>query len=113
MALCLLGGLCTELSSFKVKATLANRNTTASASSLSKISSISHCLCYLYLYERPFSFLGSDLLALASGNLNQTWRTLVPITRCSTNILVAGHADIERMNCQARNPLNQRIKMMN
>jgi hypothetical protein len=35
LVLCLLGGLCTELSPFKVKATLANVNTTASASSLS------------------------------------------------------------------------------
>jgi hypothetical protein len=34
LVLCLLGGLCTELSSFKVKATLTNVNTTASASSL-------------------------------------------------------------------------------
>jgi hypothetical protein len=88
-----LGGLYTKLSSLKVKATLANLNTTASASSLNLISSVSHCLCYLCLYERPLSFLGGDLLALGSGNLCQTWRTSVPITRSSTNILAAGHAD--------------------
>jgi hypothetical protein len=64
MVLCLLGGLCTELSSFKVKATLANQNITASASSLSKISSISHCLCYLYLYEHPLFFLAAIFLRL-------------------------------------------------
>jgi hypothetical protein len=75
-----------------VKAALANLNTTASASSLSLISSVSHCLCYLYLYERPLSFLGDDLLALASGNLYQTWRTFIPVTQSSTNILAAGHA---------------------
>jgi hypothetical protein len=34
LVLCLLNGLCTELSTFKVKATLANVNATTSASSL-------------------------------------------------------------------------------
>jgi hypothetical protein len=93
LLLCFLGGLCTKLSSLKVKAALANLNTTASASSLSSISSASHYLCYLCLYERPLSFLGGNLLALASGNLCQMWRTFVPVTRSSTNILAAGHAD--------------------
>jgi hypothetical protein len=88
-----LGGLCTKRSSLKVKAALANLNTTASTSSLSLISNVSHCLCYLCLCECPVSFLGDDLLALASGNLCQTWRTSIPITRSSTNILAAGHAD--------------------
>jgi hypothetical protein len=76
-----------------MKAALANLNTIASASSLSLISSVSHCLCYLCLCERPLSFLGGDLLALALGNLYQTWRTSVLVTRSSTNILAAGHAD--------------------
>jgi hypothetical protein len=30
---------------------------------------------------------------LASSNLYQTWRTSVPVTQSSTNILVAGHVD--------------------
>jgi hypothetical protein len=88
---CLLGGFCTKLSSLKVKTTLTNLNTTASASSLGMISSFSHCLCYLCLSS--LSFLGDDLLALASGNLYQMWRTSVPVTRSSTNILASGHAD--------------------
>jgi hypothetical protein len=88
---CLLGGFCTKLSSLKVETTLTNLNTTASASSLDAINSFSHCLCYLFLCSIPF--LGDDLLALASGNLCQTWRTSVPVTRSSTNILAAGHAD--------------------
>jgi hypothetical protein len=70
---------------------LANLNTTASASSLSSISSVSHCLCYLCLCS--LSFLGDDLLALASSNLCQTWRTSISITRSSTNILALGHTD--------------------
>jgi hypothetical protein len=93
LLLCFLGGLCTKLSSLKVKVALANLNTTASASSLSLISSVSHCLCYLCLCERPLSFLGDDLLALASGNLCQTWRTSIPVTQSSTIILASGHAD--------------------
>jgi hypothetical protein len=29
----------------------------------------------------------------ASGNLCQTWRTSIPVTQSSTNILAASHAD--------------------
>jgi hypothetical protein len=93
LLLCLLDGLCTKLSPLKVEATLTNLITTAFVSSLSTISSVSHCLCYLCLYELPLPFLGGSLLALASSHLCQVGWTLVPITRSSTNILAASHAD--------------------
>jgi hypothetical protein len=88
-----LGGLYTKLSSLKVKATLTNLNTTTSASSPSLINNVNHYLCYLCLCERLLSFLGGDLLTLASGNLCQTWRTSILVTRSSTNILASGHAN--------------------
>jgi hypothetical protein len=67
--LCLLYGLSTELSTFKMKATLANMNPTASATSLCKLCCISDCLCYLRLSGCPLSLLGGYLLVLAMGYL--------------------------------------------
>jgi hypothetical protein len=91
--LCPLYGLSTELSTFKMKATLANMNPTASATSLYKLSCISDCLCYLCLSECPLSLLGGYLLALATGYLCQHGRTFVPVTWSTTNILAANHTD--------------------
>jgi hypothetical protein len=91
--LCLLSGLCTKLSTFKMKATLANVNPTASATSLGYICYISNYLCYLRLSECPLSLLGGNLPTLATGNLCQPGRTLVPVTQCTTSILAMNQAD--------------------
>jgi hypothetical protein len=91
--LCLLYGLSTELSTFKMKATHANMNPTASATSLCKLCYISDYLSYLCLCECPLSLLGGYLLALATGYLCQPGRTLVPVTRCTTSILAVNHTD--------------------
>jgi hypothetical protein len=57
-------GLSTELSTFKMKATLANVNPTASATSLCTLCCISDGLCYLCLSGCPLSLLDGYLLAL-------------------------------------------------
>jgi hypothetical protein len=49
-----------------MKATLANMNRTASATSLCKLCCISDCLSYLCLSECPLSLLDGSLLALAT-----------------------------------------------
>jgi hypothetical protein len=76
-----------------MKATLSNVNPTASATSFYKLCCISDCLCYFCLSECPLSLLGGYLLALAMGYLYQSGRTFVPVTRSTTNILAANHAD--------------------
>jgi hypothetical protein len=90
---CLFCGLCTELSTFKVKATLANTYTTAPATSLCCLYCISNCLSHLCLCKCPLSLLGSNLHSLAVSYLCPPGRTLVPVTRCTTSILAANHTD--------------------
>jgi hypothetical protein len=91
--LCLLGGLSTELSTFKMKATLTNVDPTAPATPLCQLCYICNCPSYLCLCECSLPLLGRGLLALATGNLCQSGRTLVPITRCTPSILAANHTD--------------------
>jgi hypothetical protein len=63
---CLLCGLYTELSTFKVKATLANTNTTTPATSLCCLCCIYNCLSHFYLCKCSLSLLGSNLYSLAT-----------------------------------------------
>jgi hypothetical protein len=93
---CILGlfcGLSTKLSTFKVKATLANMNPTAPATSLCYLCCICNCLSHLCLYECPLSLLGGYLLSLAMSHLCHPERTFIPVTRCTTSILAANHTD--------------------
>jgi hypothetical protein len=90
---CLFGGLCTELSTFKVKATLANTYTTAPATSLCCLCCICNYLSHLCLCKSSLSLLGGYLYSLATSDLYPPGRTLVSITRCTTSILAANHTD--------------------
>jgi hypothetical protein len=90
---CLLCGLFTELSTFKVKATLANMNTTAPATSLCCLCCICNCLSYLCLYKSSLSFLGSNLYSLPTSYLYPLGGTVIPITRCPTSVLATNHPD--------------------
>jgi hypothetical protein len=90
---CLFGSLCTELLTFKVKATLANTYTTTPATSLCCLCCICNCLSHLCLYKCSLSLLGGYLYSLAMSDLCPPRRTLVPVTRCTTSILAANHTD--------------------
>jgi hypothetical protein len=90
---CLLCGLCTELSTFKVKATLANMNTTAPATSLCCLCCICNCLSYLCLCKCSLSLLGSNLYSLAVSYLCPPGGTVILVTRCTTSVLAANHTD--------------------
>jgi hypothetical protein len=84
---CLFYGLCTKLSTFKVKATLANTYTTTPATSLCCLCCIYNFLSHLYLYRCPLSFLGSNLHSLVTSYLCPPGRTLVPVTRAPSAFL--------------------------
>jgi hypothetical protein len=76
-----------------MKATLANVNPTAPATSLYTLCCISDGLCYLCLSVCPLSLLDGYLLALAMGYLCHPGSTFVPVTRSTTSILAANHTD--------------------
>jgi hypothetical protein len=90
---CLLCGLYIELSTFKVKATLSNMNTTTPATSLCCLCCICNYLSHLYLYKCSLSLLGGYLYSLATSDLCPPGRTHVSVTRCTTSILAANHTD--------------------
>jgi hypothetical protein len=75
-----------------MKATLANANTTAPASPLCLLCCICNCLSYLYICEGLLLLSGHNLYALATRNLRQTRRTIVPVTRSTTSVLATNHA---------------------
>jgi hypothetical protein len=75
-----------------MKATLANAYTTAPASPLCLLSCIGDCLSDLCISKSLLLLSGHDLDALSTGNLRQTRRTVVPVTRSTTSILAMNHA---------------------
>jgi hypothetical protein len=75
-----------------MKATLANTNTTAPDSPLCLLCCICNCLSYLSICKCLLLLFGHDLDALATRNLRQTRRTVVPVTRSTTGVLAMNHA---------------------
>jgi hypothetical protein len=90
---CLFCGLCTELLTFKVKATLANTYATILATSLCCLRCICNCLSHLCLCKCSLSLLGSNLYSLAASYLCPPRRTVIPITRCTTSVLAVNHTN--------------------
>jgi hypothetical protein len=86
----LLCGLCAKLSTFKMKATFSNANTTAPATPLC---CIYHYLSYLCLCKISLPFLGSNLDSLTASYLSPPGGTVIPVTRCPTGILASNHTD--------------------
>jgi hypothetical protein len=76
-----------------MKATLANANTTAPATSLSYLCCICNCLSYLCLCKSSLSFLGSNLYSLAMSYLCPPGGTVTLVTRCPTSVLAMNHPD--------------------
>jgi hypothetical protein len=91
--LCLFCGISTELSTFKVKATLANTNPTTPATSLCNLCCFCNCLSHLCLCECSLSLLGGYLYSFAMSHLCPPRRTFIPVTRCTTSILAANLTD--------------------
>jgi hypothetical protein len=87
----LLCGLCTELTTFKIQATLANANTTAPATPLCYLYCICHYLSYLFLCKSSLPFLGSNLYLFPVSYLCPPRGTVIPVTRCPTSILATNH----------------------
>jgi hypothetical protein len=101
-----------------MKATLAYAYATAPATSLCLLCCICYGLSNLCICECLLFLSGQDLDTLPTCNLRPTRRTVVPVTRSTTDVLATHHADTvtenlcKMMNCHSRGLASIRIRRL-